>query len=94
MTTRDYTGLAELLDAGGDVIDQVRVALRCTVNPNGVGEWGGKIHPGNIGPGDWMEARKIRLDTDETGDVAISNVDYGSAGTREGWIVGSGAPPF
>ena len=94
MATRDYSGTAQLLNDEGQVIDEVTVALRYTQNPHGLGEWARKIHPANISPGDWMLTRKIRLSNDKTADAFVQNVNYTDQGTQNGWLVGSGPPPF
>lgn len=78
--TRDYNDTAELLDQAGEVIDEVRVALRYTENPQGLGEWGGKIHATTFEGGDWTLTRKVRLSNDEVGDGFVQDVEVKPAG--------------
>ena len=94
MITREYEGDAELLDEGGQVIDEVTIALLYTYNSRtGLGEWSGRIQPTDAGPGDWILTRQIRLSSGETGDCFVVNIEE-SGGTQTAWINGSDSPPF
>jgi len=87
----DFTGLVDLLDDEGAVVEAyVRAALRKRVR-RGLVQWGGRLGP-HHDQQDWDPVSQVKLPSGDVGNVILARVQVGRNKTAR--AKGSGPAPF
>lgn len=92
----DFTGLVDLLDSEGSVVDtEVNTAFN-EQSSGGLREGGGHLGPHGVEK-DWMAVTQVKLASGEVGTVILTQITIGNDvfGTNQtAWATGSGPAPF
>ncbi len=92
----DFTGLVDLLDGDGAVVDsEVHAALNKR-RTGGLWQWSGQLGP-HHDQQDWDPVSQVRLPSGELGTVILTEVNIRTDPfglNKTGWVTGSGPPPF